>query len=254
MQQPGRGEQDASGCIGMYRHQVGIKSAATPLPAWGARPAATAAAPAATPQACPAGLWITSPDPQPAVRAGHPPSPSLQMLQVLATEPRNLQKRGGDHGGIQAGCHLDKPAQLHDPNRASPRLMAGVYRDKSRKCVPKRSRKTSRLHSLAPCQGGCQYKCMKKAPESLKALRGRIGFGGHTSYSSVSRPTNRIVDAPILSEGCKITHGLSTEPVQTRARREGQRLQSVWPMGPGQGQCLCLCAGNAGLSEVIWPD
>ena len=37
------------------------------------------------------------------VTAGMPPSPSLQMLQVLAAEPRNLQARGGAMGGVQPG-------------------------------------------------------------------------------------------------------------------------------------------------------
>ena len=37
--------------------------------------------------------------------------------------------------GPPAGPAFDMPAQLHDPNPALARLIAGVYRDKARECA-----------------------------------------------------------------------------------------------------------------------
>ena len=104
-QQPGRGEREASG-------DFGVKSAATPFHVRGQARGYCRSSRSDAADLQPAGLWITSPDPQPAVRAGYPPSPSLQMLQVPAEVPGFLQILEGVAGGSQLG-HLS----IQAPNR-----------------------------------------------------------------------------------------------------------------------------------------
>ena len=125
----GRGA-GTSACFGTHRDQVGIKSAATPLPAWGARPAATAAPPGATPQACPAGgqhnqSWL-----RPSGGQGIPPPPPCKCCKLPA-DGRKFAAGGRPPRGDVSWLSSRYTCSIVDAVLGISWAYRNVYRDKA---------------------------------------------------------------------------------------------------------------------------